>query len=478
MSSIIRRSRPAPGPSTFVPAACIAWLAVTVATPAAVAEDPALPVGRWAVERRGLDWPTRVEALEVRAATRAGDATVSAFGRDGDGRERLLGSARVDRKGGGPPSARWFTATWTAGPVTVLVQLRPEGVDRLLAIVRERSKDRGVGDQVRQLVLAPARLDEPTGIDGSTRLRVPPGPPIRFESDGSNATRGDLSGVFVARADGAGARPVALPDGFARAAFPAWSPDGRRVAFAGFDATGRDPLIRIAPASGGPTTAIAAGTQPTWSRDGSRVAYVASGRADYATDWAAPGRNDERIEAVTLVGPHAGEVELLARGIWPRFSPVDDQLAFVGRRDSNWDVYLRSADGLGLARLTDDPALDTQPTWSADGRSLVFLSDRGNRWDLFRVPVAGRGVAERLTNHARREDNPSLHPDGHLVAFVDGRGRPDASIQVLDLDRSTVRPFPDHPDGDRDPAWSPDGRSIAFISRRPGPLLPPTGVRP
>ena len=208
---------------------------------------------------------------------------------------------------------------------------------------------------------------------------------------------------------------------------------------------------------------------PTWSADGKRLAYVASGRADYATDWSSPGRNDERIEAITLAGPRAGDVEVLARGIWPRWSPADGRLAFVGRRDANWDVYLRSADGLGLARLTDDPTLDTEPTWSADGRSLVFLSDRGNRWDLFRVLADGGGTADRLTNHARREDNPSLHPGGRLVAFVDGRGRPEASIQVLDLDRGTVRPFPENPDGDRDPR---------LVARRPLDRLHQPEARP
>jgi len=478
MASLLRRSWSRRGPAAFASAVLLATSAL--ATPS-FGQEPTLPIGRWSVDGRGLGWSTRLEALEIREATRAGEAVAVGFERDGEGRERPWGSGRVDRKAAGPPSARWFSAAWASGPNTVVIQIRPEGGGRLLALVRERSADRGVGDRVRQVVLAPAATDDERAvIDATARPHAAPGPPIRFESGNSGTARAELSGVFAAGADGADARPVALPDGFARAAFPAWSPDGRFLAFAGFDAAGRDPMIRVVPASGGRTTAIAAGSTPTWSFDGRRIAYVASGRAVDATDWAAPGRNDERIEAITLAGPRAGEVEVLARGIWPRWSPVDDRLAFVGRRDANWDVYLRSADGLGLARLTDDPALDTQPAWAADGRSIVFLSDRGNRWDLFRVDVGGRGggVAERLTNHSRREDNPSLHPGGHLVAFVDGRGRPDASIRVLDLDRGTVRPFPERPDGDRDPAWSPDGRSIAFISRRPGPLLPPTGDRP
>ncbi len=428
------------------------------AVSSARAEEWALPTGRWAVESRGLGWPCRLEALEVREVARGGDAVFVGFERGPGGLERSWGSGRVDRRGAGPPPSRWFSASWTLGGGSVAIQVRPDGPGRLLAVVRERPADRGVGERVRQVGLIPSdRAEAPAATGGL----------VRFEAEAS-VPRSELLGVFVAGVDGHAPRLVAAPDGFARAASPAWSPDGRTLAFAGFDAAGRSPLTWVVPIEGGRATAIASGSNPTWSFDGGRVAYVASGRADYATDWASPGRNDERIEAVTLAGPRAGEPEVLARGIWPRWSPVDGRLAYVGRRDANWDVYLRSSDGLDLVRLTTDPALDTQPTWAADGRSLVFLSDRGNRWDLYRVPADRPGPPLPLTNHARREESASLSVDGRRVAFLDNRGRSDASIQILDLDRGTVRPFPDHPDGDRDPAYSPDGRSIAFVSRRPG----------
>lgn len=453
-------------------------LVLLASAPIARAEDLALPYGRWTVESRGFGWPCRLEGIEVRESNRAGEPLLVGFERGEDGQPRAWGSSRVGRKATGPSAARWFSASWASGPVTVLVQVRPEASGRLLAIVRERSKDPSVGDLVRQVVLAPSPLDERPVLDAASGPRPKSGVAARFEADGSAGSKAALTGVFVAGWEGGEARPVALPDGFATAALPCWSPDSRWVAFAGFDATGRDPMIRVAPAAGGPSTAVASGTAPSWSRDGSRIAYVASGKADFATDWSALGRNDERIESVRLSGPEAGSVEVLARGIWPRWSPVDDRLAFVARADANWDIYLRSADGLGLTRLTDDPALDTQPAWSADGRSIVFLSDRGNRWDLYRVRAEFEAKAERLTDHVRREDNPSPSPDGRHVAFVDARGRPDGSIVILDLARGTARPFPDRSDGDRDPAWSPDGRSIAFISRRPGPLLPSGGARP
>ena len=439
------------------------------------ADDQTLAYGLWSVESRGFGWPCRIEVLEIRESNKVGEATLIGSERGVDGELRPVGSGRVDTKAGGPPASRWFSASWPSGPASTLVQLRPEPGDRMIAVVRERSKDPSVGDKVRQLVLSRALSDVRPVVDGLAPRPNPAGKVLRFDSDGSGSARVPLGGVFVARADGTESRAVALPDGFASATFPCWSPDGKWVAFAAFDASGRNPMIRVAPASGGPSTAVASGTTPTWSRDGSKIAYVASGRADFATDWSSLGRNDERVEAVTLRGSKAGEVETLAKGIWPKWSPTDDRLAFVGRAESNWDVYVRSPDGLGLVRLTDDPALDTQPVWTLDGRSIVFLSDRGNRWDLHRVSSTDRTRLERLSDHSRREDNPSLSPDGRRVAFNADRNRPGGSIQILDLDRGTVRTFPEHSDGDQDPAWSPDGGSIAFISRRPGPLLPRDG---
>jgi TolB protein len=277
--------------------------------------------------------------------------------------------------------------------------------------------------------------------------------------------------LFVVGLDGTGLRTVAAsgagPDGFHRAAYPSWSPDGRWLAFTAFDSTGRRPEIRIVSRDGGPSRILVEGVAPSWSHDGSKLAFMVSGKRAIATDWTRPGRNDERVAFVRLDQPEV--VEEVGAGLWPRWSPTDDRLAFASRQGASWDIFVRSADGMSLARLSDNPAMDTEPFWTPDGREVIFLSNRGVRWDLYRVPADGSIAPRRLTNHPSREDGASLSPDASRIAFTDQPGRPSSRILILDLASEVVRPLLHDPLGDRDPAWSPDGRAIAFASRRPLP---------
>jgi dipeptidyl aminopeptidase/acylaminoacyl peptidase len=427
------------------------------------APSPSWTTGRWRVEDRALGLPCRLSRIELKPAPSRGDKPiVVAFEPDGDGRERIWGTSRLDTiRGDGAPAR----VEWNDGGSVVVVLLRPLAGGRLSAVVRERARGRAPTgpERVRQVLLVP---DDERNVSNAplTAARPLPMP--------TTAPRGELGVLYAVDIEGGAARVVAVPDGYARAAHPSWSPEGRRIAFTAFDATGRDPLIRITTAQGGPTVAVAAGVGPRWSGDGTRLAYMASGRPEFATDWEPPGRNEERIESVRLNGPGAGEAEILAKGIWPRWAPTDDRLAFVARVGTSWDVYVRSADGSAVTRVTDDPATDTFPCWRPDGRAVIFLSDRGNRWDLWEVPTSGRAEPQRLTNVLRREDEPDISPDGRRVAFTDGLGRRDSQILLLELGAGTIRPLVEGAQGDRNPCWSPDGKSIAFASRRPAPLLP------
>lgn len=67
----------------------------------------------------------------------------------------------------------------------------------------------------------------------------------------------------------------------------------------------------------------------------------------------------------------------------PESSPSGEQIAFMSRRDGNWEVYVASIDGETLRRLTQNPGNDGLPTWSPDGRHIAFVTDRDGPWAVW-----------------------------------------------------------------------------------------------
>ncbi len=166
MAWMVRRLRSATGPMILTSGIILAGLSMVGVSRA---DDLVLPFGVWNVEARGFAWPCRLESLEIRPSNHPGEALLVGSKRGDDGQLRLWGTSRIDRKATGPMASRWFTAAWPSGTSTVLIQLRPEPAGRLIALIREQSKDRVVGDRVRQVVLAPIPADERPVIDGPAR---------------------------------------------------------------------------------------------------------------------------------------------------------------------------------------------------------------------------------------------------------------------------------------------------------------------
>lgn len=113
-----------------------------------------------------------------------------------------------------------------------------------------------------------------------------------------------------------------------------------------------------------------------------------------------------------------------------------------------------------LWRLTSGGRLETEPTWSPDGRSIAYSSDRAGNFDIW-VQGIDQAEAFQLTTDPGRDWQPSWSPDGGLIAYRserDGGGLYIQSISGALIRRVT--------DGGYHPRWSPDGRTLLFSTTR------------
>ncbi len=149
----------------------------------------------------------------------------------------------------------------------------------------------------------------------------------------------------------------------------------------------------------------------------------------------------------------------------PAFSP-DGRLALSIRGDL-W-VTQSPVDGPDARPtwlpVTSGPALDVDVSWSADGKSLLFASDRSGGWSIWSVPVAG-GEPRRITTGHGPDREPAAAPDGSIV-FVRGDG-PAADLWVRSA-AGEERRLTTSPGAERSPAVSPDGRIVVFAATSAG----------
>lgn len=106
------------------------------------------------------------------------------------------------------------------------------------------------------------------------------------------------------------------------------------------------------------------------------------------------------------------------------YSADGQWIAFGSEKDGSAELYRVRADGTKLERLTENPAYDDQPSFSPDGRQIVFVSTReGGHANLWVIDVASR-KAKRLTKQDAGDFRPSWSPDGRWIAFASDRDTP------------------------------------------------------
>ena len=131
-----------------------------------------------------------------------------------------------------------------------------------------------------------------------------------------------------------------------------------------------------------------------------------------------------------------------------------------GRNESP-DIYVINADGSGLKRLTDHPAVDVLTSWSPDGTQVAFYSNRDGD-DIYVVNVDGTELI-RLTHHPATDISPRWSPDSNRIAFTSTRDGPAGDLPGK---RRWHRPHPPHGPSCRGcvhflvPGWQSD--SVSF----------------
>ena len=173
-------------------------------------------------------------------------------------------------------------------------------------------------------------------------------------------------------------------------------------------------------------------------------------------------RADAPLPAPEII-PLAG---LAGYEVGPAFSPDGNQVAFTeinGQQNSG--IYTTLVGGEQSLRLTRDPR-DCCATWSPDSREIAFLRRRDNQYDIYIVPALG-GTERRLYTMACVQ-YPWLNwsPDGKLLAFPRTvSGNSNSAITIFSLPETSTRQLTSPPDEylDRDPAFSPDGKTLAFV---------------
>ncbi len=129
------------------------------------------------------------------------------------------------------------------------------------------------------------------------------------------------------------------------------------------------------------------------------------------------------------------------------------------------ELLIADADGTNARKLVAGLERDYNASFSPDGEWVVFTSERHGSADIFRVRPNGMGL-ERLTDDPAFDDQAALSPDGSSLAFVSTRDTGSTDIHILDLKTRQTRNLTNSPGGDFRPSWSPDGRRIAFSSDR------------
>lgn len=196
---------------------------------------------------------------------------------------------------------------------------------------------------------------------------------------------------------------------------------------------------------------------PAWSPDGRRIAYV-SFEQSQPSIYIQEAFTGKREKVTSYPGINGA----------PTWSPDGSKLAMTLSKDGNPDIYIYDLGSRNLTRITDHYAIDTEPDWSPDGRKIAFTSDRGGKPQIYEVS-AGGGEAKRVTFDGSYNARATYSPDGKNMALVT---QTSGGFQIGLLDLATGRTQV-LTDGrlDESPSFAPNGSMIIYATKEGGKAM-------
>lgn len=187
---------------------------------------------------------------------------------------------------------------------------------------------------------------------------------------------------------------------------------------------------------------------PAWSHDGRKLAYV-SFENKRAEIYVANVMTGERRKVSNFPGINGA----------PAWSPDDRRLALVLSKGGTPKIYTLDLASGQLSQVTTGSAIDTEPNWSPDGRSLIFTSDRSGGPQIYRVPVGG-GSVQRLTFSGPYNARGSFTADGKKVVMLH-RSDEGYTIAIQDLSSGSVQLLT-RSGRDESPSVAPNGSMVLY----------------